>query len=222
FVYVFMPNTRVRIKAGLLGGIFAGTVYYLLQWAYIRFQVGVVRYDAIYGGFAAIPLLLIWLQLSWMIVLFGAEVAFAADNEETYEFEHDCLGASIHFKRLLGLRITELCVKEFRGDRRPLGEIEIAHRLEVPIRLAREVLFDLVEAKVLAEVRQNGDRDVSYHPARDTAQLSIRTVVEALDRQGNDNVHVIKPKEVEKFAAAVEAMERRLSEAPENQLLRDL
>ena len=93
FVYIFMPNTRVRFKSGLLAGILAGTLYLILQWAYIRFQIGVTRYDRIYGGFAVLPLLLLWLQVTWMVVLFGAEVSFAIDNEETYEFESECLDA---------------------------------------------------------------------------------------------------------------------------------
>ncbi|MDP2604813.1 MAG: YihY/virulence factor BrkB family protein [Deltaproteobacteria bacterium] len=91
FVYVFMPNTKVNFKAGLWAGIFAGTVYQVAQYAYIEFQVGVSKYGAIYGSFAALPLFLVWLQVSWLIVLFGAEVSFAHQNVETYEFEPDCL-----------------------------------------------------------------------------------------------------------------------------------
>ena len=71
FVYIFMPNIKVRLTSALLAGIIAGTAYEVVQWAYIIFQVGVSKYNAIYGGFAALPLFLAWLQVSWLIVLFG-------------------------------------------------------------------------------------------------------------------------------------------------------
>ncbi|MBN2033207.1 MAG: YihY/virulence factor BrkB family protein, partial [Deltaproteobacteria bacterium] len=99
FVYMVMPNTGVSIKAGFSAGIIGGTIFHILQKAYIYFQVGVAQYNAIYGSFAALPLFLIWVQLSWFIVLFGAEISFAVDNEENYEFEPDCLTVSLHFKR---------------------------------------------------------------------------------------------------------------------------
>ena len=69
FLYMFMPTTPVRFKYALVAGIIAGTIFQVVQWFYIRFQVGVSSYNAIYGGLAALPLLLVWLQLSWSIVL---------------------------------------------------------------------------------------------------------------------------------------------------------
>ena len=68
-LYLVMPNTRVPLRSGIVGGIAAGTIYQVVQWVYIRFQIGVANYGAIYGSFAALPLFLVWLQLSWTIVL---------------------------------------------------------------------------------------------------------------------------------------------------------
>ena len=87
FIYIFMPNTKVYFKSGLIAGIAAGTIYQVVQWIYINFQVGVSKYNAIYGSFAALPLFLVWLQLSWLIVLLGVEISFARQNVDTYEFE---------------------------------------------------------------------------------------------------------------------------------------
>lgn len=80
FLYIYMPNTKVRISAGLLGGVIAGILYQVVQWTYIHFQIGAGSYGAIYGSFAALPLFLIWLQASWFVVLFGAEISYAAQN----------------------------------------------------------------------------------------------------------------------------------------------
>ena len=79
-IYILMPNTKVNLKAGIVSGIIAGTIFQIVQWAYISFQVGTARYNAIYGSFAALPLFLLWVQISWWVVLFGAELSFANQN----------------------------------------------------------------------------------------------------------------------------------------------
>jgi len=145
-IYIIMPNTRVSFKSGLISGVIAGTIYQILQGLYIFFQVGVARYNAIYGSFAALPLFLIWLQLSWFIVLFGAEISYANQNVDTYEFEPDCHKASNHFKRILALRLTQLCVQDFQTSESPRTAEQLSAFLEIPVRLVRQVLSELAEA----------------------------------------------------------------------------
>ena len=112
-IYVLMPNTKVSIKSGFVAGIIAGTIFQVVQWAYISFQVGTARYNAIYGSFAALPLFLMWVQISWWVVLFGAELSFANQNVDTYEYEPDSKKVSPAFKRVLTLQIAHLLVKNF-------------------------------------------------------------------------------------------------------------
>ena len=97
--YMVLPNTRVPLRAGITAGIVAGTVYQIVQWIYIKFQIGVASYGAIYGSFAALPLFLVWLQISWMIVLFGAEIAFAHEHAETFGFHPDHSRISMSSKK---------------------------------------------------------------------------------------------------------------------------
>ena len=105
-VYIILPNTRVIFKYALVAGIIAGTGFQVLQWGYIHFQIGVTKYSAIYGTFAALPLFLIWLQLSWLIVLLGAEISFAYQNVKEYAMEAESLHISPHNKRILSLLIV--------------------------------------------------------------------------------------------------------------------
>jgi len=112
FMYIFMPNTKVRVIAAVAGGIIAGTLFQVLKLSFFSFIVGVTQYSAVYGSFAALPLFLIWLQFSWIIVLFGAELSFAWQNVDTYEFEQDCLRANNSIKRLFALRITQMVVRK--------------------------------------------------------------------------------------------------------------
>jgi len=184
FVYIFMPNTKVKFQSALLAGIVAGTIYQIVQFVYIDFQIGVSRFNAIYGSFAAAPLFLVWLQISWIIVLFGAEISFANQNVDTYEFEPDCLEASPSFKKMVSLRIMNLIVKRFAHDEEPLSDSEISQKLEIPIRLVRQTLYDLVKAGLLFESSRGDDKQNGYQPAHDVCDITITYVLDALDHAG--------------------------------------
>ncbi len=121
-LYLVMPNTRVPLRSAIVGAIVAGTIFQVVQWAYIKFQIGAANYGAIYGSFAALPLFLVWLQLSWTIVLFGAEIAHANEHYETFGFHPDYSRISEDSKRRFMLRIFHLMVKRFRTGRKTLDD----------------------------------------------------------------------------------------------------
>ena len=222
FIYIFMPNTKVNPKSGLFGGIIAGTIYQVVQWAYITFQVGVTKYGAIYGSFAALPLFLVWLQISWLIVLFGAEISFAEQNVETYEFEPDCLKASHSYKRLLTLRITQLCIKYFVEGKEPLNAKDFSNILEIPIRLVRDLLYDLSESGVLIEVKTSENKSSAYHPAIYLDQLTIKNVLNMLDERGINNIPVAESKELEVLKHSLNTFDEQNKSSKENWILKDI
>lgn len=176
FVYIFMPNTKVRWRSGILAGIIAGTLYQITQLIYIQFQVGVAKYNAIYGSFAALPLFFIWMQLSWLIVLLGALIAFAHQNIESYEYDQEYLQVSPAFERLLSLQVAHFVIKKFiRGEAAPTAE-QISRTLKIPIQLVRRLLDELVECGIFSEtIPQNGD-EIGFQPARDTGIMTIGTL----------------------------------------------
>lgn len=88
-LYLVMPNKRVQLYPAMVAGIIAGTVFQLIQWAYINFQIGAASLGTIYGSFAALPLLMIWMQVSWVVVLLGAELSHAAQTYQLHLQEHD-------------------------------------------------------------------------------------------------------------------------------------
>ncbi len=222
FIYIFMPNTKVNFKSGLTGGIIAGPIYQVAQWAYITFQIRVSSLGTIYGSFAALPLFLFWLQISWLIVLFGAEISFAEQNVETYEFEPDCLKVSYSFKRLLALRITNLCVKNFCNSHKPWTEDEIARFLETPIRLVRQILFELTQSGVLSEVKLNDSVTVAYQPAHDISELTIEKVINALEQRGIDDIPVAESDEMVKLSKHLNEFNKTLERSPSNLILKDI
>jgi len=222
FIYVFMPNTKVRFSSGLLGGIIAGTIYQIVQWGYINFQVGVAKFNAIYGSFAALPLFLVWIQLSWLVVLFGAEISFAHQNVDMYEFEPDSNRVSHSFKKLLSLRIVHLLVKHFSLGEKPLTATEISHILEIPIRLVRQILFELVEGGILTEIQTGEYKVPAFQPARSDNDLSIKFVLDALDNRGVDNIPVVHTPELDALSASVKEFERAIESSPANKLLKEI
>ncbi len=205
-----------------LAGIFAGTIYQLLQWSYIAFQVGVAKYSAIYGTFAALPLFLVWLQLSWLVVLLGAEISFAHQNVDTYEFEPDCLSVSRSFKRIVTLEIVHLLVKNFSNGERPVDAAGISHSLEIPIRLVRDIVYELTEAGIVSEVNVSEGDTTAYQPGRSTETLTIKAVVDCLERHGTDDIPVARTKEFERISECLSAFGKAAEGLPENTLIKDI
>ncbi|MBD3271702.1 MAG: YihY family inner membrane protein [Elusimicrobia bacterium] len=222
FIYMFMPNTRVKVSSAVLAGIVAGSLYKLVQFLYVSFQVGVVRYNAIYGSFAAVPLFLIWLLLCWMIVFFGAEISFAYQNVDMFELDHDCLHASFQFKKLLSLRITHLVIKNFISGAKPLTASHIAHEIGVPIRLVRQTLFELAECGIVSEVNIKEDKETGFQPARDIKTISINSIINALERRGVNNLPIVHTREVRTMEQAIRLFQENSGNLPQNVLLKDL
>jgi membrane protein len=222
FVYIFIPNTKIRWSSGVLGGIIAGTLYHIFQFFYITLQIGVAKYNAVYGGFAALPLFFIWMQTGWLIVLFGAEIAFAHQNVETYEFEQECLTVSYAFKRLLSLRILHLIVRDFWRGGKPYTSNQIAHELEIPIRLVNEILFELVASGLVSEVKSDEARGTAYEPARDPDSMTIKSVVDTLEQYGSDDIPVAQTDELRQLSEALKAFSDLVEKAEANRKLKEI
>ncbi len=222
FVFIFLPNTRVRFSSGILAGVIAGTIFVLVQAAYIYFQIGVARYNAIYGSFAALPLFLVWLQLSWYIVLFGVEISFAHQNEESFEFAPDIRRISYSFKRLLSLRIMHHVVKNFSQGNPPLSGRQISEDLEIPIRLTHDILAELEAASLLNMIPLPDYKQSIYQPARSTSDISVSFVIESLDNRGKDTIPVAGDESFTSLSRALTSFIQEMEKSPENRLLKDI
>jgi len=222
FIYYFIPNTRVNLGSALLAGIVAGAIFQVTQWGYVTFQIGVAQYGAIYGSFVALPLFLVWLQISWLIVLFGAEMSFAHQNVDTYEFEQESSSVSHSFKMLLSLLITHLLVKNFHRGKKPLNGTEISHLLDIPIRLVREILFELTEAGILVELKGEDDKRIFYQPGRDIEAFTIKYVLDALEEHGCIDIPVNESGELVKLRKNLGEIGSLIAAAPGNVHLKDI
>ena len=222
FLYIFMPNTKVNFKAGLFAGIIAGTIYQMVQWLYITFQVGVAHYNAIYGSFAALPLFLVWVQLSWLIVLAGAEISYAHQHSDMLEYEPDIERVSASFKKLLTLRVVSVLAKNFSHGLKPLSMSELSHVTDIPKKLIKQILNDLTECGIIIETSNKQKNETVYQPALDTDYLTINYVLEAMERCGISDIPVEPTAELKTLEESLKTFRDELGKSPANRILRDI
>lgn len=192
-LYIFMPNTKVKFKHALVSGILAGTAYQFFQFLYINGQLWVSRYNAIYGSFAALPLLLLWLQISWTICLFGAQLTYAGQNIRNFSFDADTRNISRRYHDFVAVLIMSLIAKRFATDIQPYTAEELSEEGEIPIRLTRHILDELEDVGLVHEVSTDEKSEsLSYQPSIDINQLSAATLLDRLDRHGSEDFKIDK------------------------------
>ncbi len=220
FLYIFIPNGRISWAAGAVAGIFAGTVYLLFQWLYVGLQVGVTRINAVYGSFAALPLLLLWVQTSWTIVLFGAEFAFAWTHAGTYAFEPFMARLCRRERRVLALALVHRAVHRFSAGLPAENSGEAAEVFDLPFRPVSEMLEELTAAGILCASRPGKDGHCRYTPAGPPGTLTVDKVVSALDLVGEKNLppHADLPL-TRIIRRLLDEIEEAASRAPANRLL---
>ena len=221
-IYIVMPNTRIPLKSGILGGIVAGTIFQIVQWIYIKFQIGAASYGAIYGSFAALPLFLAWLQMSWMIVLFGAEIAYANEHYETFGFQPDYSRISVSAKKLLMLRIFHLLTKKFSLGEKPLSAKQIAHALEIPIRLVQKLLDELTTVGLVVETAKGIGNEAAFQPGRTIEDITIKYALDRYEQSGTHDIPVPQSEETEKISMHLKNISEIIEKSSVNILLKEI
>ncbi len=182
FLYWFLPNTRVRAGSALLGGLVAAILLTLARSLYLDLQIGVARYSALFGGFAFLPLLFVWIYVGWAIILLGAEVAFAHQNLALYRREVRGGPAGPAEREEIGLRIALEVARAFRDAAPPWTAERLADALGVPIRTVRGVLEELGRAGILATLAAE-DRESGVQLARPAERIAVSDVLAAVRGQ---------------------------------------
>ena len=190
-LYVFMPNTKVKIKPALVAGILAGTIFQLFQYVYISGQIWVTKYNAIYGGFAAIPLLLLWLQMSWTICLFGAQLSFTSQNIAHFDFDKDTRNISRRYKDFIAILIMSLICKRFENNEPPYTARQISLEHQIPLRLTNQTLYELQEIGMIHEVLSDKkSEEISFQPSIAISKLSVGFLLDKIESYGSEDFKI--------------------------------
>ena len=221
-LYLIMPNTKIPIRSAILGGVAAGTIAQIVQWIYIKFQIGVASYGAIYGSFAALPLFLGMLQMSWMIVLLGAEIAYANEHYETFGFHPDYSRMSVSSKKILMLRIFHLLTKKFSLGEKPLSAHQIAHALAIPVRLVQRFLHELSDVGLVVETVKGIQGEVAFQPARTIENITVKFALDEYEKYGTTKIPDYQSDETERISKYLKDISETVEKSPANVRLKEI
>jgi len=222
-LYITMPNTRVKFCNALMAGIVAGSAFQAFQMLYINGQVYLSRYNVVYGSFAAVPLLILWIQISCLIVLLGAEISYASQNINNFDFELDTNNISTRYKNFLTLFLTYVIVKQFEQQKPPLSIEQIVLKYKLPIRIVNEIVLKLVEVSVLTEVVSGKKGKLkTYQPAIDINQLTVSLLFSKLEIYGSELFLTNKNDLLDTFWQKTLDIKQRSEEHTEQILVKDI
>ncbi len=220
--FLAMPNTRVKLRNALIAGLIAGIALQVLQILYVETQMGLTRLGALYGSFAAVPLLMVWIQMSWVIVLMGAQLTYYLQNITRYEFEFDVQTVSPRQKKRLSLLVMHSLIEDFVKGAEPRAPEEISLELSLPARTVHDCLDLLHEASLVTEVWNEELEKYVYQPATDINRMTLSFILERLDLSGSQHKVVINNADYRKIDVALTKFENLIASSETNILLRDL
>ncbi len=184
-LYVFMPNTKVELRSVIVPGILAGIAMQGLQFVYIHSQIFLSSYNAIYGSFAALPLFMLWMQISWTICLFGAELCYTNQNLDFYDYDAHSGEISHRYKLMLCAVLMSRICRRFAEGKKPYSILELRQETSIPIRFVSDLLYELINAGLLTEVTSDEKSEESrFMPAEDISNLTLGTMIDRLEAQG--------------------------------------
>ncbi|MBG0775360.1 MAG: YihY/virulence factor BrkB family protein [Desulfovibrionaceae bacterium] len=220
FIYSFVPNTRVRWWAALSGGVLAGTLWQLAQWFYVAFQIGAAKYNAIYGSFAQLPLFLIWVYMSWVIVLLGAEMCFAFQNFSNYEARAKYERVSLRERLRLGLALLLHLADVAHGSRPLPTDRDLAARFALPVILVRDILGLFCDAGLTGRVCN--DDSERFALVRAPSEVRVKAVLDCLLDHDGSGMDLTGGRALAAVDAALGNMDRHMDESGGNLSLDDL
>lgn len=222
-LYKFVPNAKVKFINALLAGVMAGVAFQVFQMLFLSGQLWITRYNAIYGTFAAIPLMLLWIQVSWFITMIGAEISYAAQNVNKFSFERETHNISRRYKDFFTIIIMSEIVKRFANGNHPLTADQLSEECRVPSRLTNIILDDLLDIAVVTPTPSiDDDRVMAFQPALDINLISVKDLMVKLDKKGSEDFMVDQEGEFNPHWQALMEQRLYLYECNSDVLLKDL
>ena len=220
--FLAMPNTRVKVRSALFAGMVAGIALQVLQILYVESQMGITRLGALYGSFAAVPLLMVWIQMSWVVVLMGAQLSYYLQNITRYEFEFEVQTVSPKQKKRLALLVMHSLISDFVAGAKPRAPEEISMELSLPVRTVHDCLDMLHDASMVTEVWNDEDERYVYQPATDINRMTLSFVLDKIESSGSLHRVVINNADYRKIDTALTKFEKLVDSSEVNILLRDI
>lgn len=185
--YILIPNTKVKPLNALIAGIMVGTGFQVLQWLFVSGQLYVAKYNAIYGSFSFLPLMLLWLQLTWLITLIGGVLCYASQNIGEFNFGDNIKNISYDYRRQVVIVVMAIIARRFSQSKPSLTIDELSSRYDLPVNLVTMIVLRLRDIGLVNFV-ETPDHDISKHPVQpsiDVSTLSVGEVIRRLQESGD-------------------------------------
>lgn len=188
FVYLYIPNTKVKLTSAFFAGLVAGIVFQTFQEVYITGQIWISKYNAIYGSFAALPLLFLWMQVSWFITLIGVQLAFSFQHVKKFSYEKDTEHISQRYKDFILLVIMSIIIKRFARAQQPYSADQLSENYKIPTRLISNSLYFLEQVNLVTKTAPDKHGTYYYVPAVDINQITIGYFFDKIYLYGSENL----------------------------------
>ncbi len=206
FLYYFLPNATIKFKSAFWGGLIAGIIWQIAQWGFLRFGVATAKSTALYRNFAPLFIFFLWIFISWVIVLLGAEISFAIQNFKTFQKEAGASNISNKERKKLAVKMLVLLTKNFESDAEPLTNEEISGGLNIPVRVVNDILFILGEYKIVIQIEKEGGAYFSL--IRPPEKLHIADIVRCLNDYKVGSIRMPADKEFKYIEELLNKMEK--------------
>lgn len=220
FVYIFVPNTRVRLGSAIIGAIVAGLLWEVSSWVFTAFVAGSTKYTAIYSAFASAIIFFIWLYINWVILLIGANVAFYHQNPARRILSAEKITISNRLRENIALDIMLLVARHYHQHKSAWSAEELAHQMNIDADVCDRIILQLCDKELLSET---ADMPPRYLPAYDIETLSLYDIIEAVRAAEENSLLSLDSIHRDPLVAQIdEAMNQALAQSLHGQSLKDL
>ena len=199
WIFTAIPSTQVKFSSAIIPGVLMGFLYQVVQALSMFLVVLFTRMSIVYGAFSAIPLVLIWLHITCWLLLIGAELAFAIQNNELFAYERDLETISRRYKDYVMLYLLSVIIRRFEQGEQPETAHEMATANQLPIRLVQQLLSRLEETNIVRRVLSEQEEDPAFVPAMDTHQITVEKVLGRVAAHGTEAFLQHTPPEMQAF-----------------------
>lgn len=199
WIFIAIPNTKVKLSSAIIPGVVMGLFYQVVQALSMFLVVLFARMSIVYGAFSAIPLILIWLNITCWLLLIGAELAFAIQNNDLFAYERDIETMSRRYKDYVMLYLLSVIVRRFEQGTTPQTAKQMAEDNQLPIRLVQQLLSRLEETNIVRRVYVEQEEEETFVPAMDTRMITVGMVVGRISAQGTEEFLQHTPQEMQAF-----------------------
>ena len=199
WIFIAIPNTKVRFLSAIIPGVIVGILFQLVQMFSVYLVMLFTRMSVVYGAFSAIPLILVWLHITCWLLLIGAELAFAIQNNDLFAYEKDLKTMSRRYKDYVMLYLLAVIIRRFEAGESPQTAQKMAAEHQLPIRLVQQLLSRLEETSIVRRVYTEDEEEQAFVPALDTKSITVEMVIGRISAQGTEDFLQHTPAEMQAF-----------------------